>query len=92
MPFDRFLAENIFTPLQMDDTRFSVPPNKLNRFAALYSPQDGKGLKLIDAPDSSSYAKPPKFPRGNGGLVSTAVDYFRFTQMLLNGGKLERAC
>jgi len=73
----------------MEDTGFSVPPEKLNRFAALYSTPDGKGLKLIDAPDSSSYAKPPKFPRGNGGLVSTASDYFRFAQMLLNGGEIE---
>jgi len=91
MPFDRFLAENIFMPLKMADTGFSVPPDKLNRFAALYSAPDGIGLKLIDTPDSSSYAKPSKFPCGNGGLVSTVSDYFRFTQMLLNGGELEGA-
>lgn len=89
--FDRFLAQNIFAPLKMDDTGFSVPAKKRSRFAAMYAAQDGRRLKLIDAPDSSSYTQPPKFPRGVGGLVSTAADYLRFTQMLLNGGELEGA-
>lgn len=87
--FDRFLAQNIFAPLKMDDAGFSVPAKKRSRFAAMYAAQDGRRLKLIDAPDSSSYTQPPKFPRGVGGLVSTAADYLRFTQMLLNGGELE---
>jgi CubicO group peptidase (beta-lactamase class C family) len=89
-PFDRFLEEQIFKPLGMIDTAFCVPPEKLDRFAAMYGPaEEGSGLKLIEAPGASEYAKPPNSPSGGGGLVGTAADYMRFAQMMLNGGELD---
>ena len=87
MPFEEFLQTKIFKPLGMVDTAFSVPKEKVERFAALYRPTEEGGLKLArNAPlanDDVSF-----FPSGGGGLVSTAADYFRFCQMLLNGGEL----
>jgi len=88
--FDRFLEEQIFKPLGMIDTAFWVPPEKLDRFAAMYGPaEEGSGLTLIEAPGTSDYTKPPNWPRGGGGLVGTASDYMRFAQMMLNGGELD---
>ncbi len=88
MPFEEFLQTKIFRPLGMVDTAFSVPQAKIERFAALYRPTEEGGLKLArNAPlanDDVSF-----FPSGGGGLVSTAADYLRFCQMLLNGGELE---
>ena len=87
MPFDQFLQRRLFEPLGMVDTGFHVPPEKLNRFAALYGPGDAGRLFAIDAPRTSAFAQPTSCPRGCGGLVSTAQDYFRFAQMLLDCGK-----
>jgi len=92
MPFDRFLEQRIFRPLNMHDTGFYVPGEKISRFTALYGPaENGRAhLKLIDAPETSRYASgPPSYFSGGGGLVSTAQDYIRFAQMMLNGGELE---
>ncbi|MCH2172959.1 beta-lactamase family protein [Myxococcota bacterium] len=89
MPLDVFLREQIFAPLGMGDTDFYVPTEKINRFAANYAPLPGGGLRLLDAPTESRFAKPPSYFEGGGGLVSTAADYARFAQMLLNGGELE---
>ncbi|MCJ7833069.1 MAG: beta-lactamase family protein, partial [Deltaproteobacteria bacterium] len=89
MPFDVYLKTRIFDPLKMVDTGFYVPPEKIGRFAANYSRQPDKTLKLEDDPGNSTYSKPPTFFSGGGGLVSTAVDYYRFCQMLLNGGELD---
>jgi CubicO group peptidase (beta-lactamase class C family) len=73
----------------MEDTDFYVPDDKLPRFAANYSPTaDGK-LRLADAPEASPYRKLPKIEMGGSGLVGTAADYFRFAQMLANGGELD---
>ncbi len=87
MPFEEFLQTKIFKPLGMVDTAFSVPKEKVERFAALYRPTEEGGLRLArNAPlanDDVSF-----FPSGGGGLVSTAADYLRFCQMLLNGGEL----
>lgn len=85
---DRFLAENIFHPLGMTDTAFYVPEEKLPRFATNYGPAESGGLEVIDPPATSPYAKPPCRFSGGGGLVSTATDYLRFCQMLLNQGEL----
>jgi CubicO group peptidase (beta-lactamase class C family) len=79
-PFDRFLEDRIFKPLGMIDTGFYVPTAKLSR--------------LVDPPPSGrpalwDMATPPKLFSGGGGLVSTARDYLRFCQMLLNGGELD---
>jgi len=84
---DAFLAETIFQPLDMKDTAFSVPPEKLVRFAANYSRTNG--LTVIDAPADSKFAKPVTFFSGGGGLVSTARDYMRFLTMIENGGELD---
>ena len=72
----------------MKDTGFVVPADKIGRFAACYvRGPDGKPA-LQDDPESSRFLKAPMAPSGGGGLVSTARDYMRFTQMLLNRGAL----
>jgi len=96
-PLDRFLAENITGPLGMEDTWFYLPPDKHDRLATLYSYVDGEGL--VDAAEVESIVKQgnPSYPvegaktffSGGSGLSSTAYDYARFTQMLLNDGVLE---
>jgi CubicO group peptidase (beta-lactamase class C family) len=73
----------------MVDTDFWVPEPKIDRFAANYGPGDDGGLEVIDEPQTSQYAKPTTHPFGGHGLVSTASDYLRFAQMLLNKGELD---
>lgn len=85
-----FMQQYIFGPLAMKDSGFFVPQNKRNRFATLYA-EDEKG-ELVANPRSrtgNDYASQPGMPSGGGGMVSTAQDYLRFAQMLLNGGELE---
>jgi CubicO group peptidase (beta-lactamase class C family) len=89
MPFDRFLAERLLGPLGMDDSAFWVPPQKAERFAALYGPAKDGNLPLLDAPPASPFAQPQYVPSGGAGLLSTAADYLRFATMLLNGGELD---
>jgi CubicO group peptidase (beta-lactamase class C family) len=84
---DVFLNKNIFKPLDMTDTAFSVPPDKIGRFAANYSRTNG--LTVIDAPAESKYSKHVTFFSGGGGLVSTARDYMRFLSMIAGGGTLD---
>lgn len=88
LPFDTFLEERIFRPLGMVDTGFYVPREKLNRFAAMYSPPGDDGIRLVDAPATSPFSRPDRTPSGGVGLVSTTSDYLRFAQMVLNGGVL----
>ena len=88
---DEFFKDRIFEPLDMTDTHFYLPESKLDRFTALYRPDaDGK-IALSEAPtaDSGYVAEPHTYFSGAGGLVSTARDYFRFSQMVLNGGELD---
>jgi CubicO group peptidase (beta-lactamase class C family) len=80
-PLDRFLDERLFKPLGMVDTGFWVPPDKLAR---LIDPPVDAGI----FPDRD-VTKPTTLFSGGGGLVSTAADYLRFCQMLLNGGELD---
>lgn len=87
-PLDRFFAEEILEPLGMEDTGFTISPEKVDRFAANYE-CNGDGFRLIDHPLESAYLKRPQLFSGGGGLVSTAADYLRFCQMLLNKGRLE---
>ena len=119
MPFEEFLQTRLFGPIGMVDTAFSVPLEKLDRFAALYElSKKGemkggkeKEKKVDGAKEKKEKIKgnkstkmrlervekdPPLendeirfFPGGGGALVSTAPDYMRFSQMLLNGGELE---
>ncbi|RKU33323.1 serine hydrolase [Candidatus Poribacteria bacterium] len=88
MPFEEFLQTRIFQPLGMVDTGFSVPMEKAHRFAALYRQSKEEGMKLEKG---APFTKEELifFPAGGSGLVSTAADYLRFSQMLLNGGELD---
>jgi CubicO group peptidase (beta-lactamase class C family) len=88
-PFDRFLRERLFTPLDMRDTGFYVPSNKVERFAACYQASADGSLTLQDDPRKSRLLRDPAFKSGGGGMVSTTRDYLRFAQMLLNGGQLD---
>lgn len=88
---DAFMADRIFKPLKMTDTAFQVPAGKVDRFAAVYAPNPSTG-SLVEAPVGGlvqDFTAPPGFFSGGGGLVSTASDYARFCQMLLNGGELD---
>jgi CubicO group peptidase (beta-lactamase class C family) len=75
----------------MTDTGFFVPKEKLNRFAEMYDyDKDGK-LHPVGTTEglNHDFSAKPALPSGGGGLVSTATDYMRFCQMLLNGGHLD---
>ena len=87
--FDAFLRERIFGPLGMADTGFLVPDSKRDRVAPTYG-HSGPDLTLGPG-DTSICALPPTLFSGGAGLVSTAQDYARFAQMLLNGGELDGA-
>ncbi|GIX47381.1 MAG: serine hydrolase [Candidatus Tectimicrobiota bacterium] len=86
--FDVFLREHLFAPLGMHDTGFTVAPQQLPRLACNYLRLEDGHLQCIDAPETSEYRERTFFS-GGGGLVSTALDYFRFTLMLRNGGELD---
>ena len=88
-PFDAFLEERIIRPLGMVDTGFDVPAEKLSRLAANYGPGKNGELTVIDDPADSRYAAKRPIASGGSGLVSTASDYVRFCQMMLNKGELE---
>jgi CubicO group peptidase (beta-lactamase class C family) len=88
-PYDKFLEERIFKPLGMADTGYYVPAEKHSRLAKLYTPAEGGTVKPSTAPPQTSYLKPTVHFGGGSGLVSTASDYLRFCQMLLNGGELD---
>lgn len=81
----KFLKEQIFSPLKMLETGFSVPASKHNRIAEAFKkdPDGGIQLKLINIEDQ------PKFESGGGGLASTIQDYARFLQFMLNKGELD---
>jgi len=87
IPFDDFLKEQIFEPLEMKDTGFYVAEDETHRFAANYQKTADDGMQLIDSPEHSTYLKPRTMHSGGGGLVSTVHDYYRFAQLLLNGGE-----
>lgn len=90
--FDDFLQARIFDPLGMADTGFQVPADQTGRLAEMYCDDGNGGLKVatqaFDMP-INDYTRPPRFEGGGGGLVSTATDYARFCQMILNGGALD---
>jgi CubicO group peptidase (beta-lactamase class C family) len=81
---DRFLEERILKPLGMKDTAFSVPADKQARIAEAFpvDPDSKQPVTLLNV------RQPPKLLSGGGGMVSTAADYLRFAQMMLNGGEL----
>ena len=86
---DAFMLERLFKPLRMNDTFFEVPKEKLQRFGTLQA-KDARGkLMVIDRPKTSDFANNVTFFSGGGGLVSSAMDYLRYSQMMLNGGELD---
>lgn len=92
-PLAQFMAEELFTPLGMNDTHFFVPPEKAGRLAKVYRGRQGGGI--VAAPAEGTADGQGEFvtgPRatysGGAGLVSTAENYARFLQMTLNGGEL----
>ncbi len=88
--FGDFLHERIFEPLNMCDTGFFVPADKLHRFATSYEANHETGaLTLYDAAEGGQWAAPPLFKSGAGGLVPTADDYLAFCHMLLGKGKFD---
>ena len=92
--FGDFLRTRIFEPLGMVDTGFQVPADQVHRLAEMYCDDGAGGLKVaVDAFDMpiNDYTRPPRFEGGGGGLVSTATDYARFCQMILNKGELDGA-
>ncbi|MDX1521092.1 MAG: serine hydrolase domain-containing protein [Anaerolineae bacterium] len=91
-PLDRFFADRIFEPLDMAETFFHVPEDKLHRLAAIYQPADEGGLELTGDEWRKDLFDPSNcLLLGGSGLVSTATDYVRFCQMLLNRGELNGA-
>ncbi len=86
-PLDVFLQERIFAPLEMADTGFWIPREKLNRLVTMYEPHEGL-LRPSKELDFDRAVKPP-VPSGGGGLLSTAADYLNFAQMLLNRGEFK---
>jgi len=86
-PFDVFLKERFFAPLEMTDTDFWVPPAKVDRLAQVYRPKDTGGLEVADDLGAQSFLS-KGFLSGGGGLISSTSDYLRFAMMLLDGGEL----
>jgi CubicO group peptidase (beta-lactamase class C family) len=86
---DEFFAERIFGPLGMTETTFSAPEQDADRLAALYSPNPETGQFARNDLMGAAALRKPTCLSGGGGLVSSAADYHRFTQMLLRGGELD---
>lgn len=89
-PLDAYLREMVFEPLEMVDTAFHVPHDKVVRFADCYSKTDTELLRLVDRAATSGFiGHPPRAPSGGGGLVSTLDDYFRFGEMIRRYGEFD---
>ena len=95
--FDAFMRDRIIKPLKMVDTDFTVPESKWSRLATVYAPDPAGGIRPMKDPETFgnatfspiAYYKSRTYFSGGAGLVSTAADYARFAQMLLNGGSLD---
>ena len=85
MTLGQFLQQRLFAPLGMADTAFHVPVSLQPRLAEAFAkdPETGTGVQLVNVKSA------PKFESGGGGLASTAADYARFLQMMLNLGRLD---
>jgi len=84
MTIDQFVRERIFQPLGMTDTHYNIPREKVGRVAAVYRPGPDQKITLLRKPE---FREPTTYFPGVAGLNGTASDYFRFCQMLLNGGE-----
>jgi CubicO group peptidase (beta-lactamase class C family) len=85
---DVYFRENIFEPLGMSDTTYFVDASKIDRLSAHYEKREDGSLKQFDQ-GPGRYGDEPDFKMGDQGLTSTTIDYYRFSQMLLNGGELD---
>jgi CubicO group peptidase (beta-lactamase class C family) len=86
---EEFFSEQIFRPLGMTDTGYTISEADASRLAALYS-RDPMSGEVVHTPDADSpRTRPRSFHGGGHGLVSTAADYHRFAQMLLRQGELD---
>jgi CubicO group peptidase (beta-lactamase class C family) len=91
VPFEELLDKRILGPLRMIDTAFSVPPDKRGRIVEMTATDDaGRLVRANAGPDVPGKMR-KRYASGAGGLYSTAGDYVRFCQMLLNGGELDGA-
>ncbi|MEQ9112051.1 MAG: serine hydrolase domain-containing protein [Rhodospirillaceae bacterium] len=90
-PYDVFLRDRVFTPLGLNDMGFQLPDDQQHRLAKVYAPDDSGVLQDAAArmPPIDFYSAGDTIFSGGGGLLGTAIDYLRFSQMLLNGGVLE---
>jgi CubicO group peptidase (beta-lactamase class C family) len=87
---DRFLEERVLLPLGMKDTKFYLSAEEAARLVTLYQRGESPPLTPLDRGRESRLVVGPKtWFSGGGGLLSTAADYYRFLQMLLNGGELD---
>ena len=86
-----FMQERIFGPLGMTDTALHTPPEKRHRLATLYRASKSRGLVPVANPLMPDHEAPPALASGGGGLISTAADYARYAQMLLNNGEFAGA-
>jgi CubicO group peptidase (beta-lactamase class C family) len=87
-PLDTFFDERIFKPLRMTDTSFWVRADQRGRLATVYAPAAGGGLTPVEI-EEVPFTERPALLEGAVGLVSTAPDFLRFSQMLLNRGELD---
>jgi len=95
VPFDEYMQKTIFEPLGMTDTFFGIPDKYVARYTANYGPDGNGGIKQVENNDggrrddeANSYRRYSSIPFGGSGLSSTAMDYAKFAQMLVNGGEL----
>ncbi len=86
MTIDEFVRTKIFQPLGMRDTHYNIPREKVGRVAAVYRPDRDGAITLLRKPEAH---EPTTYFPGVAGLSGTAADYFRFSQMLLNGGEYD---
>lgn len=87
-PLENLLHERLFDPLGMKDTGFHVPAAKMDRFGPTYWTNFMTGKEeTYDGARGGQWSRPPAFPSGAGGLVSTTDDYLAFARMLANGGE-----
>jgi CubicO group peptidase (beta-lactamase class C family) len=83
-----YLQETVFGPLEMQDTGFFVPADKVDRFAQIYTAnKQGQTVVMKNEP-LGDFLSDPDIHNAGGGMVSTLHDYFTFAQMLLNGGEI----
>jgi len=81
--------ELIFKPLNMNDTFFEVPINKVKKFCSLYTRTKSESLKLLECAGSSRFCKPVNMYSGGGGLISSMRDYLVFLEMIRCGGRYD---